>query len=104
MLGAISPIFILVGLFDVWISRKLVAKRLGATSKWSAMKISVLLFEVWSLSGRFALIYCVMSFVEILAIAFLLERLIPPGRTASNLGSLRFLGSGGMGKAAFRGL
>ncbi|NSW77295.1 MAG: permease [Candidatus Atribacteria bacterium] len=120
MLGVIPPIFILVGLFDVWIPRERVIKRLGDASgwlgimvaialgafaagplyaafpvaevllkkgvslrnvwvflgAWSTMKIPMLLFEAQSLGARFALTRYAMSFVGVLVIAFLLERLI----------------------------
>ncbi len=120
MLSVVPPIFLMVGLFDVWIPREKVMKKLGDTSgwwgiiiavalgafaagplyaafpvaevllrkgvslrnmwifigAWSTMKIPMVLFEMQNLGIRFAVARYAMSFVGVLLIAFLLERLI----------------------------
>ncbi|WP_017873820.1 permease [Candidatus Caldatribacterium saccharofermentans] len=120
MLSVIPPVFILVGLFDVWIPREKVVKRLGEASgmvgigialalgalaagplyaafpvaevllrkgvslrnvwiflgAWSTMKIPMLLFEIQNLGLVFAASRYFMSFLGVLAIAFLLDRFL----------------------------
>uniref|UniRef100_A0A7V3YI02 Permease n=1 Tax=Candidatus Caldatribacterium californiense TaxID=1454726 RepID=A0A7V3YI02_9BACT len=117
MLSVVPPVFILVGLFDVWIPREMVVKRLGEASgmvgigialalgafaagplyaafpvaevllrkgvslrniwvflgAWSTMKIPMLLFEIQNLGPVFAASRYFMSFLGVLAIAFLLD-------------------------------
>jgi len=43
MLGVVPPIFLMVGLFDVWIPREKVIKKLGDTSGWLRIMIAVAL-------------------------------------------------------------
>lgn len=122
MLSIIPPIFILVGLFDVWVPKEKVMKHLGDTSgfvgtaislalgafaagplyaafpvaevllkkgvsfgnvwiflgAWSTMKIPLLLFELHNLGALFALTRYGMSFLGVLGIAWVLERVIDP--------------------------
>lgn len=43
MLGVTPPIFILVGLFDVWIPRERAIKRLGDASRWLGIMVAIAL-------------------------------------------------------------
>jgi uncharacterized membrane protein YraQ (UPF0718 family) len=43
MLGVVPPIFLMVGLFDVWIPREKVIKKLGDTSGWLGIMIAIAL-------------------------------------------------------------
>ncbi|WP_438314749.1 permease [Candidatus Caldatribacterium sp. SIUC1] len=120
MLSVVPPVFILTGLFDVWIPREKVVRRLGEASgmvgigialalgtlaagplyaafpvaevllrkgvslrnvwiflgAWSTMKVPMLLFEIQNLGLVFAASRYFMSFLGVLAIAFLLDRFL----------------------------
>ncbi|MBA1334532.1 MAG: hypothetical protein HPY66_2381 [Firmicutes bacterium] len=120
MLGIIPPIFLLIGLLDVWVPREKVIRYMGENSgvtgialsifmgaaaagplyaafpvasimikkgakfsniliflgAWSTMKIPMFLFEMANLGHRFAVTRMVMSFIGILLMSWLIDKLI----------------------------
>lgn len=121
MLGVIPPIFLLIGLMDVWVPREKVIRYMGEGSgitgvllgillgaaaagplyaafpiaaimikkgakftniliflgAWSTMKIPMFLFEMASLGYAFAVTRLLMSLAGILAMSWLINKLIP---------------------------
>jgi len=88
MLLVIPPIFILLGLLDVWVPKETMIKYMGDKSglkgillaifigAWSTTKIPMILFEIASLGTKFAITRLLIDIPGIIIIAFILSKMI----------------------------
>ena len=89
MLSVIPPIFVLLGLLDVWVQREMMIKLMVLMKKgskfsnilifigaWSTTKIPLLLFEASALGWKFMLTRFIVDIPVIALIAYITEKLL----------------------------